>query len=62
MPPAGPAEAELLMRRALAIDEKSFGPEHPLVAAHLSSLGSVLRTTDRSAEAQPLMRRALAIK
>ena len=26
------AEAEPLYRRALAIDEKSFGPEHPNVA------------------------------
>ena len=26
------AEAEPLMRRALAIDEKSFGPDHPDVA------------------------------
>ena len=32
------AEAEPLMRRALAIDEKSFGPDHPNVASDLDNL------------------------
>ena len=31
------AEAEPLYRRALAIDEKSFGPDHPNVATHTST-------------------------
>jgi hypothetical protein len=34
------AEAEPLSRRALAIDEKSFGPDHPHVAI------SLLKKTD----------------
>jgi len=55
------AEAEPLMRRALAIDEKSFGPEHPEVASRLNNLASLLQFTNRLAEAEPLMRRALAI-
>jgi len=54
-------EAEPLMRRALAIDEKSYGPEHPEVATHLNNLASLLQATNRLAEAEPLMRRALAI-
>jgi len=55
------AEAEPLMRRALEIDEASFGPEHPEVAADLSNLAMLLQATNRLAEAEPLMRRALAI-
>ena len=55
------AEAEPLDRRALAIDEKSFGPEHPNVARNLNNLAQLLQATNRLAEAEPLMRRALAI-
>jgi len=54
-------EAESLMRRALAIDEKSLGPEHPSVARRLNSLASLLQAINRLAEAEPLYRRALAI-
>ena len=54
-------EAEPLMRRALAIDEKSFGPDHPTVAIRLNNLAQLLQATNRLAEAEPLMRRALAI-
>ncbi len=49
------------MRRALAIDEKSFGPEHPNVAIRLNNLAQLLQATNRLGEAEPLMRRALAI-
>ena len=49
------------MRRALAIDEKSYGPEHPDVASDLNNLAQLLQATNRLAEAEPLMRRALAI-
>ena len=55
------AEAEPLMRRALAIDETSFGPDHPKVAIRLNNLAPLLQATNRLAEAEPLMRRALAI-
>ena len=54
-------EAEPLMRRALAIDEQSFGTEHPRVALRLNNLATLLKATNRLAEAEPLMRRALAI-
>jgi len=54
-------EAEPLMRRALAIDEKSLGPEHPNVATDLNNLAQLLQATNRLDEAEPLMQRALAI-
>ena len=54
-------EAEPLMRRALAIDEKSYGPEHPDVAIDLNNLAALLQATNRLPEAEPLMRRALTI-
>src|SRR5207248_2122813 len=54
------AEAEPLMRRALATDERSLGAEHPKVATDLNNLAQLLQATNRLAEAEPLMRRALA--
>ena len=54
-------EAEPLMRRVLAMHEKSFGPEHPYVAICLNNLSQLLEATNRLGEAEPLMRRALAI-
>ena len=55
------AGAEPLLRRALAIDEQSYGAEHPHVATRLNNLASLLRETKRLTEAEPLNRRALAI-
>ena len=55
------AEAEPLKRRALAIDEQSYGPEHPKVAIDLNNLAQLLQATNRSTEAEPLMRRVLTI-
>ena len=49
------------MRRALAIDEKSYGPDHPKVAIRLNNLAQLLQATKRLSEAEPLMRRALEI-
>jgi hypothetical protein len=49
------------MRRALTIDESSFGPDHPNVAIRLNNLVGLLKDTNRLAEAEPLMLRALAI-
>jgi hypothetical protein len=49
------------MRRALAIYEKSYGTEHPNVANTLNNLAQLLKATNRLAEAEPPMRRALAI-
>ena len=56
------AAAELLYRRALAIDENRFGPDHPDVADSLNNLAQLLhQATNRLGEAEALMRRALAI-
>ncbi len=39
--------------------EKSFGPEHPNIAAGLNNLALLLQTMNRLAEAEPMIRRAL---
>jgi tetratricopeptide (TPR) repeat protein/cellulose biosynthesis protein BcsQ len=53
--------AEPLLRRALALDEKTYGPNHGRVAAHLNNLGELLHDTGRLGEAELLLRRALKI-
>ena len=55
------SDAEPLMRRALAINEQFYGPNHPNVAVPLNNLAHVLQDTNRLAEAEPLMRRNLDI-
>jgi tetratricopeptide (TPR) repeat protein len=55
------AEAEPLMRRALAIDEASYGNDHPNVAIRLNNLAQLLQATNRLAEAEPLMARGFAV-
>ena len=42
-----------LMRRALAIEEKNYGPDHPDVAIRLNNLAHLLKATNRFAEAEP---------
>ena len=49
------------MRRALAIDEASFGKDHPDVATRLNNLAQLLKATNRLADAEPLMRRTVGI-
>ena len=49
------------MRRALAIDEASYGPDHPNVAIRLNNLAQLLQATNRLGEAEPLSRRHLEI-
>jgi tetratricopeptide (TPR) repeat protein len=53
--------AEPLYRRALAIDEQSYGPDHPDVARDLNNLAELLQATNRLEGAEPLYHRALAI-
>ncbi len=55
------AQAEPLLRRALAIDEARWGANHLGVATRLLNLGYLLRLTNRLVEAESLIRRALAI-
>ena len=51
------------IKRALAIREKALGPEHPDVAISLNNLALLLlRHQGRYAEAEPLYKRALAIR
>ncbi len=54
-------EAEPLMKRALSIDEASYGKDHPNVARDLNNLAQLLKATNRLAEAEPLSRRATLI-
>ncbi|HWF61426.1 MAG TPA: tetratricopeptide repeat protein [Nitrospira sp.] len=53
--------AEPLMRRALVIDEASYGAEHPNVAIDLNNLARLLQATNRLGEAEPLMRQMVEI-
>ena len=46
------AEAEPLFKRALAIDEKALGPDHPTVATIAENLARTLRNLDRDSEAK----------
>lgn len=55
------AEAELLMRRAVAVAEAGFGRQHLRVANALNNLAQLLQDTQRLNEAETCMRRALAI-
>jgi tetratricopeptide (TPR) repeat protein len=55
------AEAEPLLRRSLAIDEKKYGSDHFNVAIRLNNLAETLIDTNRLTEAEPLVRRSLAI-
>ncbi len=50
-----------LFRRALALDERSSGPDHPDVATDLNNLARMLRATNRLAEAESLARRGVRI-
>ena len=56
-----PWEAKPMLWRALAIDEQSYGANHPDVARDLNNLALLLQDTNRLGEAELLMRLALAI-
>jgi tetratricopeptide (TPR) repeat protein len=55
------AQARPLHEQALAIREKTLGPEHPLTATSLNNLALVLKDEGDLAAARPLYERALAI-
>jgi hypothetical protein len=55
------SEAEALHRRALKIDEASYGPESLDVACDHNNLGVLLKCINRPGEAEPLFRLALAV-
>ena len=55
-------EAEPMMRRALSIDEASYGEESSQRwRSDLNNLAMLLRDTNRLEEAEPMIRRALSI-
>jgi tetratricopeptide (TPR) repeat protein len=54
-------EAEPLYRRALGIDERSFGWDHPNLGTDLNNLAALLEATNRLEEAEQLMQRMLGI-
>ncbi len=56
------ADAEPLYKRALAITEKTLGPEHPHVSMALENYAALLRKTGRDAEAKRLEARAKAMR
>ena len=56
------ADAEPLCRRALAIEEKTLGPDHPHVAVSLNNLARLYQFQGRYADAEPLYKRSLAIR
>jgi tetratricopeptide (TPR) repeat protein len=56
------AEAEPLFQRALAIEERGMGPDHPDTATGLNNLALLYKSQGRYGEAEPLYRRALAIR
>ena len=55
------AGARAAFERALAIDEKTFGPDHPNVAIRVNNLGRVLHDTGDLPGARAAFERALAI-
>ena len=55
------ALAKLLFERALAICEKKFGPDHPMVAINANNLGSVFMKMGELEPAKGHFERALAI-
>lgn len=56
-----PAEAVPLLERALAIEEKLRGAEHPEVGRTLNDLAGMWLSRGEPGKAEPLLRRAVAI-
>ncbi len=56
------AEAEPLFKRALAIEEKALGPDHPDLATTLENMADLYKKTGRLDEAKRFEERAQAIR
>ena len=56
------ARSERLYRQALAIREKSLGPDHLNVAVTLDGLAALYRSRGDTVRAAPLQQRVLAIR
>ena len=50
-----------MYQRALAINEKTYGPDHPAVATSLNELASLYKEQGQYARVEPLYQRSLAI-
>ena len=55
------AEAEPFARKALELNQREFGPDHPYTGARINDLAALYKDQGRYAEAEPLHKRALAI-
>ncbi|MBO0756673.1 MAG: tetratricopeptide repeat protein [Bradyrhizobiaceae bacterium] len=55
------SDAAEIAKRALALAESQFDPDHPTVGTRLSRLAALYFLQGRYAEAEPLLKRALAI-
>src|SRR5215470_823900 len=55
-------EAEALLRRSLAIEEKKFGPQHPRLVPVLTELAVLLSNNEQIAEARQGFFRILSIR
>ena len=53
------ADSEPLHLRAIAIDEKALGPDHPSVAIDLNNLANLHKIKGDYAQAEPLLTRTL---
>ena len=56
------SEAAKVAEEALTVAEKTFGPNHPYMAASLNNLAMVYQAQGRYAKAQPLYKRLLKIR
>jgi len=56
------SEAAEVAEEALAVAEKTLGPDHPDVAASLNNLAGIYQAQGKYAEAEPLNKRALEIQ
>ncbi len=56
------AEARTFFEKALALREKSLGPEHPDVATSLNNLAVLFENQGQYPKAEPLLQRALAVR
>lgn len=59
---AATTEAEQAVRQAIPIIERFLGREDPLIGIALAAQGRAYRLAGRPAEAEPLLRRAIAIR
>ena len=50
------------IKKSLALAEKTVGPDHPDTATSLNNLAELYRDHNRYVEAEPLYKRALAIR